>query len=207
MPSRAATLWLAAACAVAGTVLLVLASIHVLRGHVLSTTGNALLFTGFGLVVVAGVLAIVGTWATGPTPGSDPVIDVVPAEATGSGVDVGAGFVADTAPDWRFLCRAECAGRVEAGDLSSSVRRGATVSAYREGLRLTIGKTDEQRTWEELTAITAVLDRSETTITVSYDGRHGDTAATFTGRNADLAPVATALAAAAPSDLVAVTYA
>jgi hypothetical protein len=201
MPNRAVTLRVAAGCAVVGMILLLLASLHVFRGKVLSTTESALLFVGLGLVIVAGVLAIIDVRAEAEHVPNEP--SDVPVVEDGAVESV---TTASSAPSWTFRCRAEGAGRVDAGDLSSSVRRGATLAAYQEGVTIAIGKTEEKRAWDELTAITATLNPSEAQISVSYDGRHGDTSATFVGRNADLAPVATALVAAAPAGLVTVSY-
>jgi hypothetical protein len=198
MPNRVVTLRVAAGCAVVGMILLLLASLHVFRGKVLSASESALLFVGLGLVVVAGVLAIIDVRAEAEHDRNE-TSDV-------EHHDVKSVTAAPSAPSWTFRCRAEGAGRVDAGELSSSVRRGATLAAYQEGVTITIGKTEEKRTWDELTAITATLNPSQAQISVSYEGRHGGTSATFTGRNSDLAPVATALVAAAPSGLVTVSY-
>jgi hypothetical protein len=200
--------------ALIGLALLVFESVQAMRGQVLGTVGTTLLFVGLGLIVVAGVLLVIGVFtepmAAGASAGSvtpdQAPDDASPQAATAATI---VDTEADAAAGWTVLCRADCAGRYDAGETHETVRRGATLVVYREGVLIGLGKRQQHRSWTHVTGIAALLGGNQAKITVQFDsGADGaDSAeAVFTGKNGDLAPVATALVSAAPDSLVSVTY-
>jgi hypothetical protein len=203
--------------AAVGLVLLVVESIQAIRGQVLSSVDTTLLFVGLGLVVVAmATLAVsistepvTAEPVTDPSPAA-PEAPVTPAEPVESPEPPPAPVLDDTEADaaasWTLVHRVECAARLEAGDLQASVRRGATLAVYNEGVFLAVGTLHQHRSWPNVRTITAGLAGAQATIDVGFTIGSDDAVARFTGKNRDLAPLTTALVSAAPAALVAVTY-
>jgi hypothetical protein len=131
----------------------------------------------------------------------------LPAEATVTGGAVVAAPVAPDSTTWTLLCRADGAGQLAANSETKEVRRGATLIAYREGVLIGIGPTQLHQPWATIHGVNARLGGGEATISVQFDRDGTPAEATFTGKNGELAPVATALVTAAPAGVVDVSYA
>jgi hypothetical protein len=205
---------------IAGLALLGVEGVEAMRNVVLTTLSTGLLFGGLGLVVLAGALAAAGVLtapgsslpATQPAVAAptEPVVEQprTPARKRAA-APVGTDLVdreAGKAARWTLVHRADCAGRVKAGELTASVRRGATLIAYREGLEVSVGAVSQHRSWRHVTKVVADLAGTQATVTVDFTTNVGAAQATFSGKTGDLAPIATALVSAAPSGIVEVTY-
>jgi hypothetical protein len=195
-----------------GLALLVFESVQTLRSVVLGTRGMTVLFVGIGLVVIAGTLAVVavsGSVGSTSTASVDPTVtfaaDRVAVAATPAETQQDGN--AEVAAGWTLLCRTDGAGRIATGADETSVRRGATLIAYEEGVLIGVGKTQQHLAWPDVTGIDAMLSGGQARIKVQFGGDAGTTEATFTGKTGDLAPVATALVSAAPEGRVSVKYA
>jgi hypothetical protein len=210
---------------VAGLALLGFEGVEAMRNVVLSDLATGLLFAGVGLIVIAAALAVAGLVATpsSPVPVAETALES-PAEApkqtarkrsaaastaTKATKPADATLVdreAEKAAKWTLVHRADCAGRASAGEITASVRRGATLIAYREGLEVVVGTFAQHRSWRYVTKVVANLAGSQATITVDFTTNIGAGQASFTGKTGDLAPIATALVSAAPAGIVDVTY-
>jgi hypothetical protein len=205
---------------VIGLALLGFESVQAMRNVVLGGVGTTVLFVGLGLVVITGAALLVALSdqpmaAAAPDTGQDPVADGAAPELASRPAPTKAATVpAATLPDteagaaagWTLVHRTDCAGRLDAGDLHASVRRGASLTAYNEGLLIGVGKLEQHRSWSHITTIAAVLAGNQATITVAFDTGAGTAEAVFSGKTGDLAPVATALVTAAPAGVVDVSY-
>jgi hypothetical protein len=203
MPSRSTALVILV-LAVAGLAMLVFESVRAIDGSVLGTVGTSLLFVGLGLVVVAG-LGLIIVMASEPAEPLEPV-------ALNSSISAGTAPTSTPAdpatatPGWTELRGARCSGQVSVGADRESVRRGASLVAFREGIEIGVGKTSGRRAWADVAAVTARLGGNDTRVTVCYIDDGITTEAIFSGNPGDLAAVATALVSAAPTGLVEVSY-
>jgi hypothetical protein len=200
-----------------GLALLVFEAVQTLRSVVLGTLGTTLLFVGLGLVLIAAAMSVAVVSGAPAAAGSGPDVssDVSPEQSTTAAAATTQEPAApapvdtnvDVAAGWTLLCRTDGAGRLQTGAQESSVRRGATLVAYKEGVLVGVGKFQQHLAWSDVTTIDANLASGQARIRVQFQGRDGSTEAVFSGKSGELAPVATALVSAAPDGHVNVTYA